>query len=253
MVGRARLLDERRLVLPPELRDAKDRAEALGRTPVLAGWDGRVRAVFVVADTIKPTSAEAIGQLRRLGLTPVLLTGDNERAAHAVAAELGIDDVIADVLPADKVEVVRNLQRDGKVVAMVGDGVNDAAALAQSDLGIAMGTGTDVAIEASDLTLVRGDLRAVADAIRLSRRTLGTIKGNLFWAFAYNIAALPLAVVGVLNPLIAGAAMAFSSVFVVSNSLRLRRFRSDATGTLTPIPSSNNEATSPEDACAVTR
>ncbi|MDQ1535557.1 MAG: P-type Cu+ transporter, partial [Actinomycetota bacterium] len=228
LVGRERLVRERGLELPDELRDAKDRAEGLGRTPVLAAWNGRVRAVLVVADTIKPTSAEAIAQLRRLGLRPVLLTGDNERTASAVGAELGIDDVIAEVLPAEKVEVVRNLQRAGKVVAMVGDGVNDAAALAQADLGIAMGTGTDVAIEASDLTLVRGDLRAVADAIRLSRRTLATIKGNLFWAFAYNVAALPLAVAGLLNPVIAGAAMALSSVFVVSNSLRLRRFRADA-------------------------
>ena len=210
---------------------AKDDAEAGGRTPVLVAWDGRVRGVLVVADTIKPTSAEAIAQLRELGLSPVLLTGDNERTARAVAAEVGVDDVIAEVLPADKVEVVRRLQRNGNVVAMVGDGVNDVAALAQSDLGIAMGTGTDVAIEASDLTLVRGDLRAVADAIRLSRRTLATIKGNLFWAFAYNVAALPLAVAGVLSPLIAGATMAASSVFVVSNSLRLRRFRTHTTST----------------------
>jgi Cu+-exporting ATPase len=244
LVGRERLLSERGLELPPELRDAKDRAEALGRTPVLAGWDGRIRAVFVVADTIKPTSAEAIAQLRRLGLTPVLLTGDNERTARAVGDELGIDDVIAEVLPAEKVEVVRTLQREGKVVAMVGDGVNDAAALAQSDLGIAMGTGTDVAIEASDITVVRGDLRAVADAIRLSRRTLAIIKGNLFWAFAYNVAALPLAVAGLLNPVIAGAAMAFSSVFVVSNSLRLRRFRSDASSALAAGSTPSNEATS---------
>ncbi len=252
LVGRERLLSERGFELPAELRDAQDRAEALGRTPVMAGWDERVRAVLIVADTIKPTSPEAIGQLRRLGLTPVLLTGDNERTARAVGAELGVDEVIADVLPADKVAVVRNLQREGKVVAMVGDGVNDAAALAQSDLGIAMGTGTDVAIEASDLTLVRGDLRAVADAIRLSRRTLATIKGNLFWAFAYNVAALPLAVVGLLNPLIAGAAMAFSSVFVVSNSLRLRRFRSDASSALVTAPSPSNETTPQEDVCAVT-
>jgi Cu+-exporting ATPase len=188
--------------------------------------DGVASAVLVVADAIKPTSAEAIAQLRALGLRPVLLTGDNQTAARAVATEVGIDEVIAEVLPAGKVDVVKRLQADGRVVAMVGDGVNDAAALAQADLGLAMGTGTDVAIEASDLTLVRGDLRAAVDAIRLARRTLGTIKGNLFWAFAYNIAALPLAAFGLLNPLIAGIAMAFSSVFVVSNSLRLRRFRS---------------------------
>ena len=252
LVGREQLLGERGLDLPAELRHAKEHAEALGRTSVIAAWDGRVRAMFVVADTIKTTSAEAIAQLRRLGLTPVLLTGDNQRAARAVADELGIGDVIAEVLPAEKVEVVRNLQREGKVVAMVGDGVNDAAALAQSDLGIAMGTGTDVAIEASDLTLVRGDLRAVADAIRLSRRTLATIKGNLFWAFAYNVAAVPLAVAGLLNPLIAGAAMAFSSVFVVSNSLRLRRFRSGAQSALAAISSPITKTTAPEDACAVT-
>ena len=219
------MLEARGFAFATPLRDAMHRAEGLGRTAVLAGWDGQVRAVFVVADTLKPTSAEAVAELRRLGLEPVLLTGDNERTARAVGSELGIDDVIAEVLPASKVDVVRRLQGEGRVVAMVGDGVNDAAALAQSDLGIAMGSGTDVAIEASDVTLVRGDLRAVPDAIRLSRRTLATIKGNLFWAFAYNIAALPLAVAGVLNPLIAGAAMACSSVFVVSNSLRLRRFR----------------------------
>jgi len=174
---------------------------------------------------VKPTSAEAVRQLRGLGLTPVLLTGDNEAVARAVAAEVGIDEVIAEVLPQDKVDVVKRLQADGKTVAMVGDGVNDAAALAQADLGLSMGTGADVAIEASDLTLVRGDLRVAADAIRLSRRTLGIIKGNLFWAFAYNVAALPLAAAGLLNPMLAGAAMAFSSVFVVSNSLRLRRFK----------------------------
>jgi Cu+-exporting ATPase len=186
-----------------------------------------VRGVLVVADAVKPTSAEAIARLRDLGLTPVLLTGDHEAVARAVATEVGIGSgaVIADVLPADKVDAIKRLQADGKVVAMVGDGVNDAAALAQADLGLAMGTGSDVAIESGDLTLVRGDLRVAADAIRLSRRTLATIKGNLFWAFAYNVAALPLAAAGLLNPMLAGAAMAFSSVFVVSNSLRLRRFR----------------------------
>ena len=181
--------------------------------------------MLVVADTVKPTSAEAVRQLRRLGLRPVLLTGDNRAAADAVAAEVGIDEVIAEVLPAEKVDVIRRLQADGRVVAMVGDGVNDAAALAQADLGLAMGTGTDVAIEAADLTLVRGDLRVAADAIRLSRATLRNIKGNLFWAFGYNVAALPLAAAGYLNPMIAGAAMAFSSVFVVLNALRLQRFK----------------------------
>ncbi|OXM75170.1 MULTISPECIES: heavy metal translocating P-type ATPase [Amycolatopsis] len=226
LVGRTALLADWSQHLSPELAAAKATAEQQGKTAVAVGWDGRARAVLVVADTVKPTSAEAIGQLRGLGLTPVLLTGDNEAVAKAVAAEVGIETVIAEVLPADKVDVVQRLQDEDKVVAMVGDGVNDAAALAQADLGLAMGTGTDVAIEASDLTLVRGDLRVAADAIRLSRRTLRTIKGNLFWAFAYNIAALPLAAAGLLNPMIAGAAMAFSSVFVVSNSLRLRGFRS---------------------------
>ncbi len=181
--------------------------------------------MLVVSDAVKPTSAEAVRRLRGLGLTPVLLTGDNEAVAAAVAAEVGIDEVIAEVLPEDKVAVVERLQSEGRSVAMVGDGVNDAAALARADLGLAMGTGTDAAIEAGDLTLVRGDLRAAADAIRLARATLGTIRANLFWAFAYNVAALPLAAAGLLNPMIAGAAMAFSSVFVVGNSLRLRRFR----------------------------
>ncbi|PZM95344.1 MAG: heavy metal translocating P-type ATPase [Actinobacteria bacterium] len=213
--------------IPADLAEAADAAERQGRTPVWVAWEGRPRGVVVVADTVKPTSAAAIAHLRKLGMRPVLLTGDPARAAAAVAAQVGIpaEDVIADVRPADKVAVIRRLQGEGRVVAMVGDGVNDAAALAQADLGLAMGTGTDVAIEASDLTLVRGDLRAAVDAIRLSRATLRTIKGNLFWAFAYNVAAIPLAAVGLLSPLIAGAAMAFSSVFVVTNSLRLRRFR----------------------------
>ncbi|HEV7936340.1 MAG TPA: heavy metal translocating P-type ATPase [Actinomadura sp.] len=225
LVGRTKLLEDWSQHLPADLQRAKASAEADGKTAVAVGWDGKARAVLVVADTIKDTSAEAVVRLRRLGLTPVLLTGDNEAAARAVAAEAGIDEVIAEVLPAGKVDVIKRLQAEGRTVAMVGDGVNDAAALAQADLGLAMGTGADVAIEAADLTLVRGDLRAAADAIRLSRRTLATIKGNLFWAFAYNVAALPLAAAGLLNPMLAGAAMAFSSVFVVSNSLRLRRFR----------------------------
>jgi Cu+-exporting ATPase len=225
VVGRERLLADRGMPrLPARLEVATVAAEQAGRTAVVAAWDGVARAVLVVADAVKPTSAEAIRRLRGLGLRPVLLTGDNERSARTVGASIGIDEVIACVLPIDKVGVVRRLQQEGRVVAMVGDGVNDAAALAQADLGLAMGTGTDAAIEASDLTLVRGDLRAAADAIRLSRRTLAIIKGNLFWAFAYNIAALPLAAAGYLNPLLAGAAMAFSSLFVVSNSLRLRRF-----------------------------
>ncbi|MDT7783460.1 MAG: P-type Cu+ transporter [Pseudonocardiales bacterium] len=225
LVGREKLLGDWSVQLDPALTEAKEAAERQGRTAVLVAWDGKARAVLVVADTVKPTSKEAVAGLKKLGLRPVLLTGDNEAAARAVAAEVGIDEVIAEVLPADKVDVVKRLQDEGRVVAMVGDGVNDAAALAQADLGLAMGTGTDVAIEAGDLTLVRGDLNAAVDAIRLSRRTLTTIKGNLFWAFAYNVAALPLAALGLLNPMIAGAAMAFSSVFVVSNSLRLRGFR----------------------------
>ncbi|WP_330349668.1 heavy metal translocating P-type ATPase [Streptomyces sp. NBC_00582] len=210
--------------LPRELARAKDEAERGGRTAVVVGWDGQARGILVVADAIKETSAEAVRELRALGLTPVLLTGDNRAVAEAVAEAVGIDEVIAEVLPEDKVDVVRRLQGEGRVVAMVGDGVNDAAALATADLGLAMGTGTDAAIEASDLTLVRGDLRVAADAIRLSRRTLATIKGNLVWAFGYNVAALPLAAAGLLNPMIAGATMAFSSVFVVTNSLRLRTF-----------------------------
>jgi Cu+-exporting ATPase len=227
VAGRAGwLLSARGWPVPDGLSARAAAAEAAGRTVVFAGWDGAVRGALVVSDTIKPTSAEAVRRLRGLGLSPVLLTGDNERAARSVAEAVGIDEVIAGVLPAGKVAAIQRLQQAGRVVA--GDGVNDAAALAQADLGLAMGTGTDAAIEASDLTLVRGDLLAVPDAIRLSRRTLATIKGNLFWAFGYNAAAIPLAALGFLNPLIAAAAMAFSSVFVVGNSLRLRRWRPPA-------------------------
>ncbi|MUL41657.1 copper-translocating P-type ATPase [Streptomonospora sp. PA3] len=225
LVGRPALLAERGMELPAELERATDRERRQGRTAVAVGWDGAARAVLSVSDTLKPTSAEAVARLRALGLRPVLLTGDTADVAEAVAAEVGIDEVVAEVLPEEKAAVVRRLQEEGRTVAMVGDGVNDAAALAQADLGLAMGTGTDVAIEAGDLTLVRGDLRVAADAIRLSRRTLATIRGNLFWAFGYNVLAIPLAAAGLLNPMIAGAAMALSSVFVVSNSLRLRAFR----------------------------
>jgi len=230
LVGRPTLLADWSQRLSDRLQHAFEEAQQTGGTAVAVGWDGKARGIVVVADAVKPTSARAVAELRELGLRPILLTGDNAAVAREVAAEVGIDeaDVIADVLPTGKVDVVERLQRDGKVVAMVGDGVNDAAALAKADLGLAMGTGTDVAIEASDLTLVRGDLLVAVDAIRLSRRTLSTIKGNLFWAFAYNVAALPLAAAGLLNPMLAGAAMAFSSVFVVSNSLRLRRFRAHA-------------------------
>jgi Cu+-exporting ATPase len=225
IVGRPALLADWATYLPRELEQAKTAAEARGQTAIAAAWDGEARAVFVVADTVKPSSAEAVARLKALGLRPVLLTGDNEATALAVAAEVGIDEVTAEVLPSDKAAVVERLQREGRVVAMVGDGVNDAPALAQADLGLSIGTGTDVAIEASDLTLVTGDLRAAADAIRLSRATLRTIKQNLAWAFGYNVAALPLAAVGLLNPVVASAAMAFSSVSVVANALRLRGFR----------------------------
>lgn len=228
VVGRESLLAETRMALSPAVASAKSNAERQGKTVVAIGWDGQARGILIVADTVKPTSAEAVAAMKQLGLTPVLLTGDNEAVARQIASEVGIDEVIAEVLPSQKVDVVSRLQREGRTVAMVGDGVNDAPALAQADLGLAMGTGTDVAIEASDITLVRGDLRSAVDAIRLSRRTLSTIKTNLFWAFAYNTAAIPIAALGMLNPMLAGAAMAFSSVFVVGNSLRLRGFTSIA-------------------------
>lgn len=247
IVGRPSLLADWSMHLPADLAEAKDAAEQQGKTAIAAGWDGQARGVLVVADTVRPTSAAAVAQFKRLELTPVLLTGDNQAVAERIAAEVGITSVIAEVLPQDKVDVITQLQREGKSVAMVGDGVNDAAALAQADLGLAMGTGTDAAIEASDLTLVRADLRSAADAIRLSRKTLATIKGNLFWAFAYNVAAIPLAALGLLNPMLAGAAMAFSSVFVVGNSLRLRRFKSEAvdptpTATTEPEPAARSAA-----------
>lgn len=226
LVGRDSLLAEWSQRLSRELAATKARAEGEGKTVVVVGWDGQARGILVVADTVKPSSAEAIARFTELGLTPILLTGDNEAVARRIAAEVGIDEVIAEVLPEDKVDVISRLQREGRTVAMIGDGVNDAPALARADLGLAMGTGADVAIEASDITLVRGDLRSAVDAIRLSRRTLGTIKTNLFWAFAYNVAAIPVAALGMLNPMLAGAAMALSSVFVVGNSLRLRGFKS---------------------------
>ena len=226
VVGRGDwLADELALTVPRPLADRADQAEQAGQTATFAAWDGAVRGVLIVADTIKPTSPGAVKSLRAMGLRPVLLTGDNERAAKAVAASVGIEEVIADVLPSGKLDVIKQLQAEGRTVAMAGDGVNDAAALAQADLGLAMGTGTDAAIEAADLTLVSGDLSAVPAAINLSRKTLKTIKGNLAWAFGYNVAAIPLAASGLLNPMIAAAAMAFSSLFVVTNSLRLRRFR----------------------------
>ena len=228
LVGRESLLAEWSIHLSSAVAQAKAAAEGEGKTVVAVGWDGAARGIVIIADSVKPTSAEAIGRLKAMGLTPVLLTGDNSAVAREIAAEVGIDEVIAEVLPKDKVDVVARLQNEGKTVAMVGDGVNDAPALAQADLGLSMGTGTDAAIEASDITLVRGDLLGAVDAIRLSRKTLGTIKSNLFWAFAYNVAAIPVAALGLLNPMLAGAAMAFSSVFVVGNSLRLRGFRSIA-------------------------
>jgi Cu+-exporting ATPase len=225
LVGRPSLLLASGIELPARLTGAIEHAQAVGRSAIAAAWDGEARGVLEISDSVKPASAEAISLLRVLGLRPLLLTGDSRQTAESVALDVGIDEVLAEVMPAEKAAVIRRLQAEGRVVAMVGDGINDAPALAQADLGLAIGTGTDVAIQASDLTLVTGDLRAAADAIRLSRRTLATIKSNLFWAFAYNVLALPLAALGYLDPIIAGAAMALSSVFVVSNSLRLRGFR----------------------------
>jgi P-type Cu+ transporter len=229
LAGRDRLFEEWSFDIPAALEAARERAEQGGHTAVLAGWDGQARAALVVSDTVKPSSRRAVSELRRLGLRPILLTGDNERTARAVAQQVGIDEVLAEVLPGDKAAVVQRLQAEGRVVAMVGDGVNDAPALAQADLGLALGTGTDVAIEASDLTLVSGDLGVAVDAIRLSRATLRTIKQNLAWAFGYNLGALPLAAAGLLNPIVAAAAMALSSLSVVGNALRLRRFKARAT------------------------
>ncbi len=234
VVGRESLLADWAMHVSPAVAQAKAQAESEGKTTVAVGWDGKARGILIVADTVKPSSAEAIARFKKMGLTPILLTGDNTAVAQQIAAEVGIDQVIAEVLPQEKVDVVRRLQSEGKIVAMVGDGVNDAPALAAADLGLAMGTGTDVAIEASDLTLVTGDLRSAVDAIRLSRKTLSTIKSNLFWAFAYNVAAIPIAALGMLNPMLAGAAMAFSSVFVVGNSLRLRGFKSITNSTAAP-------------------
>jgi Cu+-exporting ATPase len=230
LVGRPAFLAEWAIAVPEAAREWLDRAEAEGQTVVAAAWDGELHGLLALADSLKPSSQRAVAELKALGLEPVLLTGDNERAARAIAAQVGIERVQAEVLPSEKAAEIARLQESGASVAMVGDGVNDAPALAQADLGLAIGTGTDVAIEASDLTLVSGDLRAAVDAIRLARRTLATIKGNLFWAFAYNVAAIPLAVAGLLSPIVAAAAMAASSIFVVSNSLRLRRFRSAREG-----------------------
>ncbi|PKZ62721.1 heavy metal translocating P-type ATPase (plasmid) [Gordonia sp. JH63] len=245
-VGRPTLLAEHGIgVDDPHLNEAQAAAEEAGQTAVLVAWDGRAHAVLAVADAIKPTSAHAIARLAALGMTPILLTGDNQTVADAVAAEVGIDTVIANVLPADKAAVITDLQSEGKVVAMIGDGVNDAAALAHADLGLAMGTGTDAAMHAADITLVRGDLNAAADAIALARSTLKTIKMNLFWAFAYNVAAIPLAALGLLNPMLAGAAMALSSVFVVSNSLRLRAFTSPPHSSST-VPSTTPSTYTPQ-------